>query len=211
MQFSVAISLLKGRLSNYQSIQIEQTLKDEMNNTQFFLEQEDFIPWFLLTESSTAQNTALEERLPVPNDFIMEWEEGALQWKKTTETVYQVVNKEDYDYLKKNFSQVDGTPKGYAEAGEYFLIVPPPTDVYDWKMRYFQHQPINVDDEDENVWLKHAGEWLISETGRVIAESYLNNKMATAAFVSASGRAKTRIEKLNVAKAEANRERMMGE
>ncbi len=212
MQFSNAVSIVKGRLSNYQSTVIDQAIKDEMNLTQRNLEQEDFQPWFLVTESATAQNSVGEERLSVPSDFLMEWEEGALQWKKTTDTLYTDLDKEDYDYLRENYYEgTNGTPKGYAEAGEYFLIVPPPLEVYDWKMRYYAHIAENVDDTDENVWLKHAAEWLISETGLVLAGSYLNNKLAIASFDAQRQRAKARIEKLTVAKAEANRERMMGE
>ena len=93
----------------------------------------------------------------------------------------------------------------------YFLLVPLPSEVYDLKMRYYAHQPENVNDTDENVWLKHAADWLISETGIVIANNYLSNDRAAQGFNAMRGEAKARIEKLNTAREEANNERVMGE
>lgn len=210
MEFSNAISLLKGRLSNYQSTVIDQVCKDEMNQVQINLEQGDFQPWFLLTEGAEADNLVDDERLPVPADFIMEWEEGGLRYKATTATVWTELQKEDYDYLRVKYPTAD-IPRGYAEAGLNFIIVPTPTVVYNWRMRYYAHQPANVGDTDENAWLKYASDWLINETGMIIANNYLGNKTATEGFVAMARSAKARLEKLTVAKLEANRERMMGE
>lgn len=211
MEFSEAVTLLKGRLSNFQSTAADAVIKSEMNAKQFALEQSDFKPWFLFTEKATAQNTALEERLPVPDDFIEEWEEGALYWKKTSESVYTPLGKDDYDYLIKTYTAASGTPKGYELAGDYFLIVPVPLEIYDWRMRYYAHQATNIDDGDENKWLKHAGEWLIAETGLVIANNYLNNDRAAKGFDVMRREAKARIEKLDTSRREANRERIQGE
>ncbi len=215
MDFDTAVSLCKGRLSNFQSTLIDQTIKDEMNAAQFRLEQEplDPMPWFLLTESATIQNVAEEPRIALPSDFILEWEEGALEWKLTTAaaSAYKVVGKEDYDYLKKTYTDATGTPEGYSLAGLYFLIVPAPAAIYDWRMRYYAHQAINVNGTDENLWLKHAGEWLIAETGHFIAEAYLNNKNAMAFFDKQRIRQRDHIANLTLAMLEANRERMMGE
>lgn len=211
MQFSTAISLLKGRLSNYQSTVIEPTLKTEMNARQFMLEQEDFKPWFLLSESATTQTTALEERMEVPDDFIMEWEKGALEWKLTTESIWKPLEKDDYDYLRKVYTDVSGSPSGYDLAGKYFLLVPAPNVVYDLKMRYYAHQPENVNDTDENAWLKYAAEWLIAETGIVVANNYLSNDRAAQGFNAMRVEAKARIERLNTAREEANNERIMGD
>jgi len=147
----------------------------------------------------------------VPTDFLNEWEEGTLYWKLTTATKYTRLNKDDYDYLTDLYSTGTDGPRGYALAGDYFLIVPEPTVVYDWKMRYFAHQPINVADDDENKWLKYAANWLIAETGLVIATNYLNNDKAASAFEAWRREAKRRLEKFNIAREEANRERMMGE
>lgn len=211
MNFEDAISLLKGRLHNYQSTVIDDTLKAEMNAKQYEMEQEDFMPWFLLTESATAQSLLEDERLPVPQDFIQEWEEGCLAYKLPTEAKYSHLDKDDYDYLRHLYECADGRPRGYALAGEYFLLVPRPIIAYDWRMRYYAHQPLNVNPDDENMWLKHAANWLVAETGLVVANNYLNNATAAQGFDAWRQEAKSRIEKFNVAREEANRERMMGE
>ena len=211
MQLDDAVQMIKYRLGNFNSTAMDAAIIAEMNQVQSTtLEGGDFQPWFMLTESSSAQTTANEERLQVPENFIMEWEEGALWYKETTATAWKPLPKEDYDFLRGRYA-AEGAPKGYAEAGLYFLLVPQPILVYDVKMRYYANQPANVNGTDENVWLKYASDWLIAETGLIIANNYVHNKSAAEGFVVLAKSAKARIEKLNVAKQEANRERMMGE
>jgi hypothetical protein len=207
---SSAQAIIKGRLGNFTSTSLDAPIITEMAQAQTVMEEGDFKPWFLLTESSTALNAINEERLPVPTDFIMEWEEGALSWKEQTATVWIDLTKEDYDFLRGRYDPT-GSPKGYALAGENFLIVPEPIAIYNWKMRYYAKQPANANPTDENVWLKYASDWLIAETGLIIANSYVRDKKAADQFAAQKSEAKARLEKHNVAKAEANRERMMGE
>lgn len=212
MKTSEAVAIIKGRCSNYSSSTIDALIVTEMNARQKALEGGDFRPWFLLTESASTTNTASDERIPMPSDFIMEWEEGSMQYKLSTETEWSDLAKDDYDFLRERYGETAGAPKGYSEAGENFLIVPPPLYAYSWKMRYYAHQAANtLSPDSENNWLKYASDWLIAETGVIIASQYLNNKAAADAFSIQKSEAKARVEKLTVAKLEANRERMMGE
>lgn len=214
MLLSEAQAVLKGRLGNYSSTALDAAIITEMNLAQRdLMEQGKFKPWFLLTESSTAVNTVDEERLSVPLDFITEWEEGALKWKEQTESVYIDLEKDDYDFLRARYHRADtqGSPKGYALANDNFLIVPVPTKVYDWKMRYYAHQPPNLVPGDENAWLKNAASWLIAETGIIIANNYVRDKMAAQGFLAMKTEAMARLRDHDVGRAEANRERMMGE
>lgn len=211
MIVSAAQDLIKGRLGNFTSSALDTMILNEMNHAQqFILEGGDFHPWFLLTETSDALATADDERLPVPDDFIIEWEEGCLSWKETTASVYTCIEKDDYDFLQGRYG-LAGNPKGYSLAGDNFLIVPQPTQILNWRMRYFAKQPLSVNSGDENVWLKNAGDWLVAEAGLVMANNYVRDKVAAAGFLAMRTEARARLRDLDVAKAEANRERMMGE
>jgi len=210
MDLQSAQALIKGRLGNLSSTVLDAHIVSEMNAAQEKLEAGDFKPWFLLSERSTAISIASEERLPVPTDFILEWEEGCLSWKEQTATKYTLLVKEDYDFLVGRYS-VAGSPKGYALANDNFLIVPTPIAVYDWRMRYYAKQAKNLLPADENNWLKEASDWLIAETGLILANNYVRDKVAAQGFLAMRTEAKARLRDHDVARLEANRERMMGE
>ncbi len=158
------------------------TIITTMKLAQGQLEVGPTLPWFLLSEKSHILTTAEEERVPVPNEFIEEYEESALVYKPDDTTQEdRILGKRDLDTMLKQFSsvndpQVTREPQFYAIRGIYFILFPTPDDVYRIQMTYYK-KGLSLDTNIENVWLKHIPYLLIGKTGNMLPAPIKTDKM----------------------------------
>lgn len=212
-----AVDLLMGRLGNRTHAPTQQNIIDEMVFVQeTILEGDATLLWFLLTESATTQTVADEERVNVPVDFLMEWEEGALYITTDAGDVVNLV-KDDWDRIKERITG-SGQPEYYAIGGEYFLLRKVPDKAYTLQMRYYAKQTslagtygeaAGSGGNVENRWLKYAADWLIAETGLIIANQYLQSEKMAQLFVAQQQKAKARLIAKDTAMKETNVQRFM--
>ena len=210
-----AVDLLMGRLGQRTSTVLQQAVIDEMAFVQeTTLEGYPELPWFLLSEKASGITIPDEERFPIPSDFLLEWEEGGLYIQNTdgTETL---LGREDWDVLKGEV-RLEGTakPQFYDLAGDYYLLRPMPDAIYTIKQRYYKQDTslagaygdaANI----ENGWLKHASDWLIAETGVVIASQRLQSEKMAQMFMKQSDLARKRVMTKDIAMKESNKLRTM--
>lgn len=112
-------------------------------------------PWFLLSEKSTVVTTINEQRVPIPSDFIMEYNEEGLSYIDADGTEHDLV-KADVDTLKVYFKEEGtGEPAAYALVGDYFRLFPTPAAAYNIGMIYYQ-KDATLDTNIENKWLKYV-------------------------------------------------------
>lgn len=175
------------------------------------LEGHAWLPWFLLTENATETTISGEERVELPEDFLMEADDQALWWYNVNDTdnVWTPLNKEDLDFLRGRSPGV-GFPKSYALRNQYFVIKPTPDDSYTLKMSYYARDEV-LSSNVTNKWLTHAGDLVIAETCVVMAEEYIKDYEATDRFKTAAKRAWDRIYRKSVAREEAGTMRSMGD
>jgi hypothetical protein len=209
-----AVDLLMGRLARRTSTVTQQDVINEMVFVQEFILEEDPTPlWFLLTERATAQTTADEERLPVPADFLLEWEEGALYIEKDDGSVVAMV-RDDWDRIKERVTGT-GQPEYYDIAGEYFVMRKVPDKAYTMHMRYYAKQASlagtygDVGSAVENDWLKYAADLLIAETGVIISNQYLQSPTMVEMFMTQGAKAKDRLIRKDTIMKETNKQRFM--
>ena len=175
------------------------------------LEGEASPPWFLLTERASASTTADEPRLPVPANFLQEWEEGALLVLDSTNSEEDEVIKDDYDALKAKYKNTAaGIPVHYALRNDVFWLFPTPDIVYTIYMTYFKSQ-VALTTNITTPWTTHASDVLIGELGIVLAGEYLHNDQLKARFEANTLRARNRLSAKSTAREEANRSRTMGD
>jgi hypothetical protein len=190
-------------------------------------ERAGFKPWFLLSENSTTITMPGENRVPVPKDFLQEYEEGALRiraWDEDREeepgyTVppWQPLRKFDEDDSEDVYGTVANRPLRYSIVNGYFVITPAPDYTYMLRMRYYKAAPLITEPYGEegsvtsNVWLQQAPDWLIGETGLVIAGSYIKDDATAAKFADQAKTARDAIYVEHCAREEANRTRSMGD
>lgn len=116
------------------------------------LEQGLFHPWFLLSENNYYTILEEERRVPVPADFLAEYEEGALFAFEGE--VPKVLTKKPQDWLRETYSY-EGFPLHYALTNFYFRLYPQ-ADI-GTKLELLYYRKTAAVKGDENPWLKEVG------------------------------------------------------
>ncbi len=170
-------------------------LIDALKDAQVQLEKLPELPWFLLTEVASISTVAEEERVPLPKDFILEWEEDPLWYFNASaddEDKWTRLEKDTFATLRKDLPGA-GSPLAYTQDGDYFRIFPTPDAVYVLKMIYYKTDEVLISNI-ENFWLKHFPYLVIGEAGRLIPG--FRDKEALKIFTqwAAEGRAAMRIQ-----------------
>ena len=214
-----AISLLKIRLKRASDTALDSTIITVMQHVQeMILEENAWLPWFLLSEFLTITTTADEERIQVPedvnftgNNFLMEYEDGAL-WRidSSLDSGRKLLVKDSYDALYARYKTATGKPVKYSLDGDYFRLFPTPDGTYTLNMRCYL-KDTGLDTNIENKWLKYASDWLMAETGLIIARDVLRDKVAEGNMSTDISRAKDRLYRKDTARKMANTEATMGD
>ena len=132
------------------------------------LEGAEFKPWFLLSEASTAPTSPGEARVPLPHDFLREYDEGGLYLEMSEAT--KELLKRDVAELKRAYKGAsDGEPSHYAVTGDYIRLFPTPAKSWRLRMMYYRRQPVCNEGEDTNDWLRHAFDVALVETALRLA------------------------------------------
>ena len=146
------------------------------------LEKDPVHPWFLLSERSTAVTTADEPRLPVPTDWIQDWEFGCLwRYDATADPIDKRLVKDDYNALKVRYT-TPGEPSHFAMAGGYYVLFPIPDAVYTIKQKYYKQATLFVTGAAgdaptaTNVWSLNAADWLMGVAGMKMAMEMRDEK-----------------------------------
>lgn len=151
---------------------------EELKNAQAYYERSPRLPWFLIDEVHRIQTADGEERIPVPNDFLREYEKGTLWYWNPDATeasgVWTNLAKEDVDYLRDTLPG-EGAPQSYTIGGDYFRIFPTPDGAYWLKMVYYKQDTV-LDDNIENDWLKWEPDLLIGYAGWHVAAALQNDR-----------------------------------
>jgi hypothetical protein len=206
------VTLLQYRLGN--RTDLEDRIILEMALVQSFILEGTgaFQPWFLESEMSRIDVGPGEERVALPTDFLGEIEEQSL-WLYDEDNIdapYTELHKSSYDKLILKH-QVAGVPSEYAMVGEYILLRPIPDDIYNIRMRYYAAATSVSTGNIENSWLKHASDWVMAETGAVIAGKHIRNAPLAEEFRQEAAIARQRVYTKHEARKHTNRTYGMGE
>ena len=182
-----------------------------LQDAQVILERGAVLPWFLQTEVSSITTVVGEERVPIPSDFLREWEEDPLSYFVAgtggDDDAWTELAKEDLAFLRNAYPG-SGAPVAYALDVKYFRIFPTPSEIFTLKMIYYKSDVV-LSTNVENEWLKYYPYLLIGEAGRLFSPA-LRDKEATAQFSrwAAEGRALMLVE--NEARIHSSRRYVMG-
>lgn len=165
-------------------------------------------PWFLLSEDATYTTVAGERRIPLPPDFLEEYEEGAIYYAPTDGDEIPLT-KDISEQLRSVYASTSsGTPEAYALVGNYFQLYPTPDDAYLLRMKYYQRATI-LNSNLENEWLKWAPNILIGQAGSQIAAGIRDWK-AKETFDSMAQGALLLLQNQNEARKHANLDMQIG-
>lgn len=207
---SEAVALIKKRLKRPNDSALDAQIVTEMQfvQEQVLEESGDIRPWFLLSENLTTPTEVGESRVQVPNNFLDEYEEGSLWILDPTDSEYKALGKGTFEdvRLEATIDEDDdpGMPQIYSLDGKYFRIKPVPDKVYTLQILVYLRDAVLASDSSTNMWLTYAAELLISETGLVVAQGYLQDAAATTFFTSRRDAAMARLHRQNEARKHSN-------
>ena len=195
------VAAIAYRLGNVrgQTEAIEREMEMVISN----LENDIFHPWFLLSFNNFYEGKAEEWRVPIPEDFLMEYEEGALylqmpdkSWTPLTKAAEEEV---------KTISGT-GMPKYYVLTNTVFRLFPTPDIDYTIEMLYYRRTaglPVDV-----NPWYLEAAEWLIWEVCALMG--YARRDKRASEFASQAAVAKMKLVMKDEERKEVNLETLVG-
>ena len=185
---------------------------DALQDAQVTLEEDEFLPWFLLVEVASISTVADEERVPTPADFIRESEETALWFYDAAadeDERWNELEKADIDTLRNVYQDKTGEPEAYALDQRYFRIKPIPDAIYTLKLGSYYAQDTVLSSDVENNWLKHVPDLMIGRAGMKLA-SASRDQVAYQEFERMASRGMATLIKQNTAREMANRRLVMG-
>lgn len=213
-----AVALIKARVQRSgDSTLADADIVTEMQYIQkYVLEGGDFLPWFLITDYTDASfvTVADTEAVAVPTGFLREVEDGALWIDNASSDAanpWTELDKDSYDALRAS-PLYDGTgkPRKYALVSTSFYLKATPNDAYLLRlMAYFRDTVLTTN--VENNWLAYAADWIINETGILVATNYIRDDVMAATFAAQAARAKKRVTTENEARMHANRNYRRGD
>lgn len=190
-----AVALIARRLGN--RTDLDSSIVSEMQLAQMELEEDSELrPWWLLSEMASTTTADEEMRILLPDDFLAEYENGAL-WLYTatadSDKRWTGLDKKFLDDAIQTYDDEPGEPEVYARAGNYFRVFPLPDDEYTVKMLYYK-KGTELTTDITNVWLTHAADLLMGKTGMAMA-GYIGNKMSFGLFEAMMVRGRERLIK----------------
>jgi len=209
-----AVDLLKNRLAQRTGTAINQQIIDEMVFVQEnILEGDATLPWFTISTEQTLSTISGDEAVALPTDYLSDWEYDGIYMLELDAVTRKAMVKEDWNRIVDQVTG-DGRPYYYDIVGDNILLRQKPDAIYTMYWRYHQKQTdltgaygdaSNV----ENNWLKHASDWLIAETGIIIARQYLQSEKMVQLFGIQAAIAKKRVMDKNVMLEENLKQRFM--
>ena len=157
------VRVVASKLGNITDI--DDLIAYTMKMVQREAEQWPTMLWFLLTEKASTVTRKAEPRIPVPVDFLREYEEGCLLIESGDS--WKCLDKVDFEAVTGKTSQ--GTPCQYALTGDYFRLYPVPDGIYTLRMIYYAAEPELESDDSTNEWTKQAASWFTAETAARLA------------------------------------------
>ena len=204
-----AVTILENRLQRSDTETTSRIITEMQFVQETLLEGAAFLPWFLLSENLTESTIAGEERVQVPNNFLREYEGGALWVYDTAGVKWLELKKDSYDYILNEFPTETEIPQKYALDNDYFRLKPTPDIVYTLRIKCYLRAAV-LSTNIENNWLKNASDWLIAEVGAIMAKQHLRNKKLADEFKADAIIAKQRVYIAHEAREHANRDYTMG-
>lgn len=208
MNFGEAVANVAKKLGN--RTDLDDSIKAEIQLAQAELEASRTLPWFLLQTEMYTTAAADATYVTTPEDFLREYEGGALWVEDTSTGDFTKLTKIHFDDLRAvEYDEEDTNPTYYALAGGNFYLAPPPAADTRLRIMCYRKADTLSDDADTNVWLDNNPELLIAKAGMRMAQ-YLRSVELFSMFQSQYSENMTSQEQANVAREMENFEACMG-
>lgn len=174
MTYDQVISTIMFRVGNRPTLRPQIEAELQMGIETELERDAQFKPWFLLVDGFQDLTIVADTRtIAWPSEFLAENEMGSL-WIEAEGGALTLLTKLDIKVLVARVGETaTGTPTHYTVIGTKIHLYPKPTDGGTIKALYYAQSGFEKND-DANVWIKYASDWLIGHTASKIAESIQN-------------------------------------
>lgn len=211
------VNMIKARLANSNDSTLDSLIIDVANLVQERLEQSQELPWFLFADTNVdgtnLTTVASTETVALPADFIREDEENEyvlfVQDTTAADTWVPLI-RESYNKAKA-LRTGEGRPEYYEILGTNLYLRYIPDAAYTLRLLYFKRDDDIVAGTTENLWMKYAADWVLAETGLIMASDYVVMPAIAQHFREEAQRAQMHTYRETVARQEAGYMRSMGE
>ena len=186
-------------------------IQNALQDAQLELEQDAYLPWFLLTDASVPTQlvtVASSRAVALPTGFLREYEDDALYYLNADDE-FIPLEKDELEYLNTTFLATSGVPQAYAITLSSFIIFPLPDAVYNLRINQYYKADAILSSNITNQWLTYTHELIIGEAGMKIAPG-LRDSAGISIFKSMAIRGKKRLISGSEAREHANRRYIMG-
>ena len=173
----------------------------------YILEAKEWTPWFLLSEELSMTAATGSRALDLPDDFIAE-EESSQLWLELPDGSTIELQKMDFDIAARKYVGT-GQPVVYARKGLNYQLFPLPDLDYTLYHHYYQKGE-RIRTAPSSKWLTHAGDVVMAELGKILAEKHIKDAAAAGGFAADAQTAWNRLYHKHVAQQEINQARSMG-
>lgn len=209
-----ALTMLMARLGGRTNTTLRANILLEMKQTQKRLERGPFLPWFLITDDDSLTLTANSRIRALPTNFLRELDEEGLVEIQDEDDEWVSCTKEDYDYLygKYGSDETSELPLEYALVGSDLHFFPIPEVASPIRLSYYGAATDIADDSSEPAWLKYAADWIMGETGIIVASLHVREDADVVGYFTSLAKAgRDAVYAAHIARQEANTNRNMGE
>lgn len=172
----------------------------------YVLEAKEWLPWFLVKETSALVVSVGSRVVSLPDDFLLEVEEGHLYLTQAGEIVKELV-KMDFDTALRKYP-TDGEPMAYSVMGEAIQLFPIPSEARGLYFTYYG-KDARLTGATPTKWMQHAGDVVAAELGKILAEKHIKDANAAAGFAADAQAAWTRLYHKHIAMQEVNNSHAM--
>jgi hypothetical protein len=213
------VTMIKGRLANSNDSTLDAIIITVANVVQERLEQSAQLPWFLFTDTHVTGNHPVTVadlgQVALPSDFIREDEEqeySLFYFQDPLQPAYKPLIRDTFSVLNSD-SELLGTgiPTKYDIMGLNIYLRKIPDAVYRLRLLYFASDDDIEAGSTVNLWMKYASDWIMAETGLIMATDYVMMDAQAQHFREEAQRAQRRIKIDTIARNEAGVMRQMGD
>lgn len=202
MDLNTVVKAVAFRLGNVRGM--DEVIKMEVQASIRRLENEDFYPWFLLSENNMYKTQADEFRVPVPDNFLAEYDDSCLYLKQDN-GIYRPLAKMTAEQARLSYQNSSGTPVAYALTNKYFRIFPAPDREYELELLFYRRSSSL---EGENPWFVEAFDLVVYETVSHIM--FARSDKRAGSFEQLASEQKMLLMRRHTAREEANRDVVWG-
>lgn len=211
------VTFIKARMRNSNDSSLDSLIIAAATVVQERLQQKPELPWFLEVDTNAASSNlttvADTETVALPNGFLRFNEEvdtPVFLQDSAEDDPWTPLVRDDYAVIKQKYTGT-GQPGYFDLIGTNLYLRKIPDAVYTLRLLYTTTVAAITAGGSANLWLTYASDWIMAETGWLVASSMVVMPDVANQFRLEAAAAERRVMHETIARRESGRKRAMGD